>query len=147
MKYWVSLILILATAQACVQVELVSIVNKGNFTFSLYRSEQESLQIVFGVGNLFFSEVSYLFSRNGRMTPRPGTISFPCFESEALWFDVLNDDEQSKDRAQISIDCRNLQPGSNTLTLSMYERAESISTIAGVEKLSPRAQYKFFDKS
>ena len=93
----VGVILLAATCQACVQVELVSISNGGRITDTLTSSDE--MEFIFGVGKLFIYDLSKTFQVNTELNLPPGLVSFPCFSNEPLWIQAIEHDDVKNDFA------------------------------------------------
>ena len=137
---------LVATVHACQQVEVNKIVNPGRFSIDLYTPALEYMQILFGVSNIFFNELFYLFKLNEAVVFKPGQLTFPCYTGESLWIQAINNDEVSIDKSQIAIDCDNLQLGINVLNIGIYQQAEMKSTTAQVLRYGGGVQYEFLSQ-
>lgn len=70
-----------------------------------------------GVGEEFVFVYQNLFKAGQKDSFPENSFQFPCFQEEAFYIELLEQDELESDQAQISIDCKNLQIGANSIDL------------------------------
>lgn len=96
--------------QACLQVDLLSMSNS-NGQITDYLTEDDEIGVWIGVGELFMYLYQNLFLPN-QVDPFPSqAVSFPCFKNEAMYISMVETDGYVSDRAQVSLECNNLQLG------------------------------------
>lgn len=81
-------------------------------------------------------------------------LKFPCFDDSQIWFKFEEQDRSDNDKAEVEMDCKTLQIGSNTLAVELEEDTtlttvtiDAVSTVKGwffdfsVDESESKAKY------
>ena len=98
-----------------------------------YLSGSDEINVHLGVSAFFlFTADSITFRENTNYEIPAGSFSFPCFDGEALWVQLVEIDEVTDDSAFVSLDCKNLQIGTNLLKVELTEDSGIMTSAANV---------------
>jgi hypothetical protein len=98
------------------------------------------------VGSFFSASFQSNFTKGSMFQIPKETLSFPCFDHNNIYFDLLEKDEDIENRDDISeviLPCKYLQLGKNTIELPVYENSNMLTYGAKVEKRNNATKFAF----
>ena len=109
-----------------------------------YLTEDDEIGVWIGVGELFMYLYQNLFLPNQVDLFPSRAISFPCFKNEAMYISMIETDGYVSDRAQVSLECNNLQLGQNTIDVALTESDVTTNSEGNAKQESSGWRFNFF---
>ena len=139
-RSFTALALGVATAQACMQVDLLSIKN-ANGMLTDNDDGFDSLAVWMGVNRDIMITWSDDVEQFEEKSFSPGVITMPCFNSSVLWIEMEEQDKVEVDKVQVAVACADLVEGVNQIEIYLNE--DSTGSTGSAVKVSKDDQSIF----
>ena len=133
------------SVHGCLYAEVTNIGHSGSLTD--YGTSTDEITVVIGVGTWLWYSYENLFYEGKQVAVPAKKIRFPCFQDEALWIQVTEDDKYEDEKAQVSLRCDALQVGTNSVEVSLLENSAALETVADAFKGTLGTSWSFFDEA